>query len=226
LFVVISRPVTGYEDRRLQHGDRRGVMSWGETIAQSTFLGRKVMASEDVPSPPAAPTQPWFARSGLSGKLLAIGGLAGIVSAFLPLVSLSVAVQGPGGDNPFGMFGGVKIDGNQLAMGIHNTAKVVDNWRGKAGLAGYLAAVVFAFVLYPPQGLGQKALAWAGVGIGLAVLVLAIWLLVLALDSGNVNLMGLVIGNATVGIGAYINVVAGALAAAGGFLKAREEKLI
>jgi hypothetical protein len=111
-------------------------------------------------------------------------------------------------------------------MSVNKTAMVVENWRGKVGLVGYVAALVLAFVLYPPQGLAQKALSWAAVGAGLLVAVLAIWLLVLALDTGSADLMGIGSVKASVGVGAFINVLAGAAVAVGGFLKAREEKLI
>jgi hypothetical protein len=103
---------------------------------------------------------------------------------------------------------------------------VVDDWRGKVGLLGYLAAVVLAFVLYPPNGLRPKALCWAGVGAGLLSLVLAIWLLVQASDASNLNLMGMASVKVSTGFGAFINVLAGAAVTAGGFLKAREENLI
>lgn len=178
------------------------------------------MASEQ------APTQPWFARLGLSGKLMAIGGLAGIIVAFLPFMSVSVQMEG----DPFGMLGG-QGGGNQptisiTPMSVNQTAMVVENWRGMIGLVGYLAAFVLAFVLYPPNGLGQKALCWRGVGVGLLVAVLAIWLLVLALDTGSADLMGMGSVKSTVRIGAFLNVLTGVAVVAGGFLKAREEKLI
>ncbi len=175
-----------------------------------------------------APTQPWFARLGLSGKLMAIGGLAGIIVAFLPFMSVSVQMEGAG--DPFGMLGG-RGGGNQptisiTSMSVNETAMVVENWRGMVGLVGYLAAFVLAFVLYPPNGLGQKALCWRGVGVGLLVAVLAIWLLVLALDTGSADLMGMGSVKSTVRIGAFLNVLTGVAVVAGGFLKAREEKLI
>ena len=177
------------------------------------------MASEQVPRPTRAPRFP-LARLGFSGTLLLIGGLVGIIAAFLPLVSISFPMQGPGanpaGANPFQMLGGIGeptiYDSYQRTMSV----KVVQDWRGKVGLAGYLAALICAFVLYPPNGLGQKALCWAGVGAGLLVTVLAFWLLI--------DLMGM--GRVTVEIGAVLNIVAGVMVAAGGFLKAREEKLI
>jgi hypothetical protein len=182
-------------------------------------FGREgVMAGEQVPRS----TPPWLVRLRLSGKLLAIGGVAGVVVAFLPLASVSLQVQGPGGINLLEMMGGA----NQPLMSATKTTMVVEDWRGKVGLAGYVAALILAFVLYPPNGLGQKALCWAAVGVGLLVAVLAIWLLFLALDTRSADLMGMGSLKATVGIGAVLNVVAGALVAAGVFLETREERLI
>jgi hypothetical protein len=52
------------------------------------------MSSPDAPnaSPPAF--QQWFARLGNSGKLLMIGGVAGIIATLLPLISSSIEVLG------------------------------------------------------------------------------------------------------------------------------------
>jgi hypothetical protein len=144
-------------------------------------------------------------RLGLSGKLMAIGGLVGILATFLPLVSVSVEV---------GM------------VSVSQKVAVAENWRGKVCLAGYVAALVLVFVLYPPNGLAQKALAWAGFVVGLVIAVLAVWLLVLAMDSGGTSMMGMGSARASAGIGAFLNVLTAAAVAAGGFLKAREEKLI
>jgi hypothetical protein len=161
----------------------------------------------------------------MSGKLLVLGGVVGLIAAFLPLASVSVQVQGPGGADLFGMLGG-RGPGGQPALGSKKTAMVVEDWRGAVGLVGYLAALFLAFVLYPPQGLAQKGLSWAAVGVGLLLAVLAVWLLVLALDTGSANLMGMGSVKASAGVGAFINVLAAVAVAVGGFLKAREEKQI
>lgn len=181
------------------------------------------MASEQIPSPVTPPALPWFARLGTSGKLLALGGLAGIIAAFLPLASVSLELGGQqGGFNPFEALGG----NSGVNLSVDKTVMVVEDWRGKVGIAAYLAAMVLAFVLYPPTALGQKGHCWAGVGVGLVVVVLAIWLLIVVFDSSSTNLMGMVGIKAKAGIGAFLNLLAGAAVAAGGFLKAREEKLI
>lgn len=164
------------------------------------------MASEPIPSAPAKPTQPWFARLGLGGKLLAIGGAAGIIVGFLPLMSASAEMMG--------------------MMRVNQTAMVVDDWRGMICMLGYLAALVSTFVLFPPGGLRQKERCWAVVGIGLLVVLLAIWLLMRVLATGSADMMGMGSLKSTVGIGAFLNVLTAGTVAAGGLVKARDEMLI
>jgi hypothetical protein len=179
------------------------------------------MASEQVPSAVPAPPpqiqvfQAWWARLGLSGKLVAIGGLVGVVAVFLPLLSMSMQMPTLGG-NAFG-----KAGVNPSAVSTSNSVMVIQDMRGVLCLVGYVAALAFAVVLYPPNGLGQKTLGWAGLGIGAFVTLFALWLLVAALG-GSGAMMGLKI---SVGIGAIFNLLAGAAVTAGGFLKAREEQL-
>jgi hypothetical protein len=159
---------------------------------------------------------------GLSGKLLAIGGLVGVIAVFLPLLSMSVQLPTPGGAHVLGGKGGVNVP----AVGMNKSVMVVQDWRGVICLVGYLAALALTYVLYPPNGLGQKSLGWAGAGVGALIALLALWLLVGAL-SGSSSLSGF--GGSlqvSVGIGAILNLLAAAAVAAGGFLKAREEKLI
>jgi hypothetical protein len=177
------------------------------------------MASEPQTTRPAVPPPPLLARLGLSGMLLAVGGIVGIIVTFLPLASESVSVEV---QNPmFGQLG---------AIGARSeTVKVVDNWRGIICLIGYIAAVILAFVLYPPLGLRQKALSWAAVGAGLVTAVFAIWLLIWVLRAagGGADVMGISVKSAvTVGVGAALNVLTALVVTAGGFLKAREERLI
>src|SRR5438132_1894984 len=101
------------------------------------------MASEQitstVPAPPALPLQAWLARLGLSGKILAIGGLVGVIAVFLPLVSIQM--QAPAG-NLFGARGGVSAP----AFSVSQTILVVRDFRGMICLAGYIAALALVFV--------------------------------------------------------------------------------
>jgi len=185
------------------------------------------MASEQLPSsvpaaPQVQPLQAWLERWGLSGKLLAIGGLVGVVAVFLPLLTMSLQLPTLGGSSGFGGKGGVSLP----AVSTSHTVIVVRDWRGVLCLVGYLATLALAFVLYPPGGLVQKTLGWAGLGVGAFIALLALWLLASAM-SGSAGMIGF--GSSfqvSVGIGAFVNLLAGAAVAAGGFLKAREEKLI
>jgi len=182
------------------------------------------MATEQVTSSvPAPPPQPrlqplqgWLARLGLSGKLLAIGGLVGVIAVFLPLVSIQM--QTPG----FGGRGGVSVP----PVSMNQTILVIRDFRGMICLVGYLAALALAYVLYAPARLNPKTFGWAGVGVGAVVALLALWLL-LGTFSGSGSLGGFGGGlSISVGFGAILNLLAAAAVAAGGALKAREEKLI
>jgi hypothetical protein len=169
------------------------------------------------PQPEVPPIQAWLARLGLSGKLLAIGGLVGVIAVFLPLLSVSMQIQAPGDAR-----GGV----NFPSISSSQTVMVVGNWRGVLCLVGYLAAISLSVVLYPPKGLAQKTLGWAGVGVGGFIVLLALWLLVSAINgSAGMSAFGSSL-KISVGIGAIFNLLAGLAVAAGGVLKAREENLI
>jgi len=185
------------------------------------------MASDQVSgsvlAPPAAPQVPplqaWLARLGRSGKILAIGGLVGVIAVFLPLLSMSVQVP------DFAKTAGAKGATNVPAISSSQSVMVVSDWRGTVCLIGYFGAAALAILLYPPNGLAQKTLAWAGVGVGGLIALLALWLLFLALNgSSGLSAFG---GSfkVSVGIGAILNLLASAAVAAGGVLKAREEKL-
>ncbi len=154
---------------------------------------------------------------GLSGKILAIGALIGVVAVFLPLLSMSTQMP----THMFGGKGGVHFP----AVSSSQSVMVLSDWRGFLCLVGYLGALVLAYVLYPPNGLVQKALGWAGLGVGAFVTLLALWLLVQALN-GSSSMMGFGGFQISVGIGAILNLLAGAAVATGGFLKVREERLI
>ena len=188
------------------------------------------MATEQLPSsaptpPPQLPLQPfqaWLGRLGLSGKILAGASLVGIIAVFLPLLTLSVEVGSPTGVSRFGSKTGASLP----AVSASQSVMVLRDARGVLCLMGYAAALALAFVLYPPNGLGQKTLAWAGVGVGAFITLLGLWLLIVAFN-GTAGLTGF--GGSfkiSVGIGAILNLLAGAAVAAGGVLKAREEQLI
>src|SRR5262249_6130582 len=188
-------------------------------------------ATEQVTSsaPSLPPLQAWLARLGLSGKLLAVGGLVGVVAVFLPLLSMSMQMPTPGAGNVFGDKAGVNFSTsgvNLSTVGVSRSVTVAQDWRGVICLVGYLAALALTYVLYLPGGLSQKSLGWAGAGVGVLVALLALWLLAAAL-SGTSSLNGFGVGlQVSVGFGTILNLLAAGTVVAGGFLKAREEKLI
>jgi hypothetical protein len=185
------------------------------------------MASEpftsSVPAPPPLtqrqPLQAWLARLGLSGKLLAIGGLVGVIAVFLPLVSIQMQAPNTG---LFGARGGASVP----AFSVNQTIMVVRDFRGMICLFGYLAALGLAYVLYAPTvRLDPKTFGWVGLGVGGFIALLALWL-VLGTLSGSGSIGGFGGGlSISVGSGAILNLLAAAAVAAGGVLKAREEKL-
>jgi hypothetical protein len=185
------------------------------------MASEQVTSSVPVPTQQIQPFQAWLERLGLSGKILAIGGVVGIIAVFLPLLSMSMQMPALGGANAFGAKGAV----NLTAVTTSQSVLVIRDWRGVFCLVGYLAALALAFVLYPPNGLRQKPLGCAGLGVGAFIAILALWLLVNAL-SGSAAVSGF--GGSfhvSIGIGAILNLLAGAAVTGGGFLKAREEKL-
>lgn len=185
------------------------------------------MASEvvanDAPaiSSSPSPVQAWLARLGLSGKLLAIGALVGVIAVFLPLVSVSVQMP-----NGLGSLTKGKGSVNIPSLDVSQRVLVIQDFRGVLCLLGYIGALALTYVLYAPTGLQQKSFGWAGVGIGGLTLLLSLWLLFNAY-SGSSALSGFGASlQVSVGIGAIFNLLAAGTVAAGGFLKAREEKLI
>jgi hypothetical protein len=182
------------------------------------------MASEQVtravPASPASTLQEWLARLGLSGKLLAGGGLVGLIAVFLPL--LSVSIQMPTEASVLAGKSGAALP----TVGMSQSFLVIRDWRGDLCLVGYLAALGLTYLLYAPSAPRQKFLGWAGAGVGGVVALLALWLLASAF-SGSSSMSGFGASfRVSVGLGAILNLLAAAAVAAGGFLKAREEKLI
>jgi len=186
--------------------------------AQPVMPVEPVVSSIPAPAPQLQPFQAWLARLGLSGKVLIIGGIVGVIAVFLPLLSMSMQMPGLGsaaGKNA------VKVTG----LSTSHSVMVVRDWRGTVCLVGYFAALALAFVLYPPNGLGQKALGWVGAAVGGVIALLALWLLILAFN-GSAGMSGFGASlKISVGMGAILNLLAAGTVAAGGILKAREEKL-
>jgi len=158
-------------------------------------------------SPGTAPSSAgeWFARLGISGKVLLIAAAFGVLSCFLPLMTMSIQTFG---------------------QQISKSALVINDWRGVVALLGYAGVIGLTFLLYPAGRAPEKGLAWAALGVGGFVALMTLWLLILALNSGaSFGFGGFGGAKVSAGIGAFLNVLAGLAVAGGGVLKAREEKL-
>ena len=169
--------------------------------------------------------KPWLDRTGMSGKIFLAAAIIGLVSTFLSFVTVAIEMH-----SPFALGGGfgTGVGPSMPAIKQEESVSVIKAWQGKVCFGAYIATGLLALILYPPKPLNPSALAWAGVTVGLVALVCAFWLLVAALDAGSIKGfpgMGSSI-SVSIGIGTYLNVVAGAAVVAAGFLKAKEEKLI
>ena len=157
-----------------------------------------------APAPPlvdgGSPAVEWFTRLGVSGQFLLLGGAAGVIVAFFPLVSYSAKlIEFPG-------------------------VMVIDDWRGLLTVIGYLAAIVLAVVLYPVGGGAQRKHTWAALGLGGVLILVGVWLFLTAVRASG----GLFAGDtsASVGLGAILNLVTAGAVLTGAIWKAREERLV
>ncbi len=184
-------------------------------MAEETIPNPPPLPQSPVPGPSGAQFGPWFNRLGLSGKLLAIGAVVGVVAAFLPAMSVSVSVS----------FFGQGVSESQSVI-------VARDWRGVVGLIGYIATLGLACLLYPAGGGANKNMVWGVAGVGAIVALMALLLFIHCLGAlgtgGNQDPTGLVKATASssIGIGAILNLLAAGAVAVGAFLKVREEKLV
>jgi hypothetical protein len=111
-------------------------------------------------------------------------------------------------------------------MAISKSASSIENWRGVVCLLAYAAAIVLVLVVYPAKKPEQRALGWGGLGAGALAAILAFWMLFLIRDVGGLNMAGIGGFKSSIGFGGYLNLIAACVVAYGGFLKAREERLL
>jgi len=166
------------------------------------------------PTPGAGPQQPLLERLGLSGQLIGGGSIVGIISLFLPWVSTSTNIQASG--LPFGGGGGLNVSQSISAIKV---------WQGDVCLLAYIAAIVLVLVVYPTKTPEQKPLAWGALGAGALALLLAFWLIA-AVPGGGADLGALGSVKQSAGFGAYLNLIAAGVVTYGGYLKAREERVL
>lgn len=147
----------------------------------------------------------WWASLGLSGKLLAGGGLAGIIFSFLPAMSVSVSGGG---------------------LSMSESVLVIRPWQGKLGFLGFAGCLVLAYLMYQPVPSPKKRnqlfilLGCAGVAV-----LMTLWLFFDVVRAGSDLSSELVKASTSTGIGMYLTFLAAIAVGAGAGLKAKEEKL-
>lgn len=151
----------------------------------------------------------WFGRLGISGKLLFIGSIVGVISCLLPAISASVNIMG---------------------VSKSNSDMVIEKWPGILGFLGFGGCIALAFLMYKPGGQSLPGLGWLPLAITGAVTLFA--LINLIAKMGDVSdakaLMGGGFGgavNVSVGIGSYVFLLSAGAALAGGIMKAKEDKV-
>src|SRR5262249_15023527 len=124
------------------------------------------MSSESgsIPRTTQPVAQQWYANLGASGKILVLGAAFGVVACFLPLVRWSIEVLG--------------ATSSQSWM-------VIEDWRGKLCLVGYLAAVTFAILMYLPRKSVTRLMCVGALAVGAFLALFALWLLVDTFRSGG-----------------------------------------
>ena len=180
------------------------------------------------PSTKVAPTHPptaavaqkhqhgWWHRAGLSGKLLGLGALAGLLFTFFPAITAVTTVK---------LFGTEKTEPAREL--------VLASLPGKLELGLFVACLVFAFLLYPaPPGAVSRNRLLAALACAGAAVLCALWVLVSAMTAEARVLAELkqafgslgdgITVSCSVGLGAYLTLLASLAVAAGAGLKAKE----
>jgi hypothetical protein len=165
--------------------------------------------ADEVPPPPPLPDSPpppiggpspfnvWMEKSGLHGKMIAGGSAVGILSTFLPLITVSAGI-------------------------ISASASVIQDWRGVLCLLCYIGLLIMSFLLYqaktPAQGRGFL---FGILGAAGGAILFALLLLFAAMNSTGSGFGA----SASIGIGTILNLLAALTVGAGAFMKAKEDKL-
>jgi hypothetical protein len=171
-----------------------------EAMTPAVSVGPGPVAA--IPMSPAS----LIAKLTLADKVIAAAAAVGIISTFLPAVSVSLEI---------------------LGTKQSNSAMVIGDWRGKLGLLCFLAAGTILFLLIQKGAAASKNLLYGLLGAcGLAPL-LGIFLLIGASSSmSGVPAEAREMVKGGVAFGAYLFLLCGLGMAAGGFLKAKEQNLI
>jgi hypothetical protein len=149
--------------------------------------------------------QQWYANLGSSGKILVLGAAFGVVACFLPLIRWSAEVLG--------------------ATTSHSWL-VIEDWRGKLCLVGYLVAAVLALLMYLPGKSVTRMMCVGVVAVGAFLALFALWLLVDAFRSGGSVSTPDMASGVSPGLGVIVNLLTAITVAAGAYFKAHEEKVM
>lgn len=144
-----------------------------------------------------------LAKLTLADKVIGSAAVLGIISTFLPAVSVTVELFGEKSTT---------------------SASVIGDWRGKLGLLCFLAAGTILFLMIQKivpvtKNLLYGLLAACGVSALMGILLL------IGASSSTSN-VPTALFKVSVSIGAYLFLLCGLAMAAGGFLKAKEQKLV
>ena len=148
-----------------------------------------------------------LAGLGASGKLLGLGALVGILAAFLPAYSDTLAVA--------------KEDAGVV---IFQSWMVLSDWRGLLCFLGYLGTIALVWGMYvtPVETGKPSSILYTTLGVAAVVLVCSVLLLAVVLRGAG-GVPGVV--NVSVGLGTFLNCVAAISLAGGAALRAHEEKV-
>jgi len=169
------------------------------------------VSTESAP-PAAAPILSYaspaemLTKMSLADKIIGGAAAMGIISTFLPAVSITV-----------------EFLGQKKSQSI----SVIGDWRGKVGLLCFLAAVTLLILLIQKGTAASKNLLYGLLGVCALAALMGIFLLFGASSTVSevpAAMREMVKGGTS--FGTYLFLLCGLAMAAGGFLKAKDQKLI
>jgi hypothetical protein len=157
----------------------------------------------DPPSAPPPAASPMAKLAPLAPQILIGSAVVGLISCFLPAVTVSV-------------------------LGVSKSVAVFEDWRGKLGLVAYVGVGVMAFQMMTKKVAPRPQLLAVLITSGVAVL-LALMLLVSVGNAtgsaGGGPAAELLKSGVKTGIGCYLDLLASLAMAGGAVVLAKQEKL-
>ena len=143
-----------------------------------------------------SPFTVWMERSGTSGKVMAGAAGVGIISTFLPIVSVSG--------------GGF----------VASSAAVIADWRGVFCLLAYIAVLVLGFLVAQKSAPQNRGLLFGALGAAGGAVLFALLLFLAAMNTSGGGMISI-----SIGIGTILNFLSAIGVGVGAFLMAKENKL-